>query len=375
LAALLVAKLKSQSGPSYFNLSLYPTYAQDSFLDPTAVYFGMNTYNGNNTTYLFISDTGHHQIKMYNLQTGTIQEIFGNGTAGYVNSTSYNSEFHYPAGLSGPGVVTAYDPFYRVPVTWVQLRVWDGLNNVVRQICKPESPSHSIGCSSDTVTTVAGNGTAGYVDGPALSAEFRAMTSSGVAISTSETLLADPFNNVIRLWNSGTSTVGTYAGNGTSGYVNGPASSAEFSDISNVAADSSGNLGVSDTGNFVIRKVDTSGNVTTLAGDGTQGYLDGSGSSAEFALPTAVIYNSSDTHWYVADSLNNCIRRIDSSGTVSTYAGQRTSGFTNGTLSEAQFSSPTDIVISGTKMYVADSGNNAIRVIDMSTGAVSTLID
>lgn len=375
LSAALVVRSRSQGAPAQFTLTIYPTYAQDNLLVPTAVYFGTATLNHNNTSYLFISDTGHHQIKLYDLQTNTIVDTYGNGTAGFVNSTSANSEFDYPSGLSGPGVVTAEDPFYHVPVTFVQLRVWDGINNVLRLICKPESPEHSIGCSTDSVTTLAGNGTAGYVDGPVASAEFQRLTSSGEAISTTQTLIADPFNNVIRLWDSGKGTVSTYAGNGTEGFVNGPASSAEFSGAANIAADSSGNLGVADTANFVIRKIDTSGNVTTLAGNGTQGYLDGPAASAEFAMPTSVIYNATDGYWYVADSLNNCIRRIDSSGNVSTYAGQQTGGFTNGALSVAQFSSPTMIAISGTNMYVADSNNNAIRVINMSTGTVSTLLD
>jgi DNA-binding beta-propeller fold protein YncE len=90
-------------------------------------------------------------------------------------------------------------------------------------------------------------------------------------------------------------------------------------------------------------------------------------------MPTGITYNPGDHYWYVADAGNNCIRRITSTGTVSTYAGSNVGGYVDGALSLARFSSPADLAIDGTNMYITDSGNNAIRKIDMSAGKVSTI--
>jgi len=142
---------------------------------------------------------------------------------------------------------------------------------------------------------------------------------------------------------------------------------------SSATLDASLNLYISDVGNFVIRKISTAGIVSTFAGSGTQGYVNGSATAAQFAMPTDVFYNPSDKYVYVADAGNNCIRRISSTGVVSTYAGSNVGGEVDGQLTLARFSSPTGLVIDGTNMYITDSANNAIRKIDMSAGVVSTI--
>jgi hypothetical protein len=183
---------------------------------------------------------------------------------------------------------------------------------------------------------------------------------------------ADPFNHVIRYIDS-SNNVSTFAGTGSPGYVNGPKASAKFNGPSSATLDPSGNVYVSDVGNFVIRKISTAGTVSTFAGSGVQGYVNGSASVAQFAMPTGITYNPKDGYWYVADAGNNCIRRISSSGVVSTYAGSNVGGEVDGSLSLARFSSPADLAIDGTNMYITDSANNAIREINMSTGVVSTI--
>jgi DNA-binding beta-propeller fold protein YncE len=104
------------------------------------------------------------------------------------------------------------------------------------------------------------------------------------------------------------------------------------------------------------------------------GWADGQGTSACFSRPTAVVFNSADNMLYVADSHNNCIRRIDASGNVTTYAGTSEPGLVNGSLSQARFSMPTDLVILNGFMYISDSMNNVIRRIDMNACIVSTFI-
>jgi DNA-binding beta-propeller fold protein YncE len=143
-----------------------------------------------------------------------------------------------------------------------------------------------------------------------------------------------------------------------------------------VTTDSAGNLMVADIGNNAIRKIDAAGYVTTLAGRGPTlpGFADGPGSVAKFFRPTSAVFNSADGMTYVADSHNNRIRRIDANGNVTTYAGTGVTGLVNGSRQQAQFSLPTDLVIYGGFMYISDSGNNVIRRIDMATGIVSTYI-
>jgi hypothetical protein len=185
--------------------------------------------------------------------------------------------------------------------------------------------------------------------------------------------MIDAGTHTIRAWDA--SNVYTYAGTGTAGLTNGYRTSATFYTPTQMVEDSSVKLIVSDMGNNAVRVIDTSGNVTTLAGNGESGYVDANGSSARFNYPTSVAYNAADGYTYVADSHNNCIRRVDSSGNVTTYAGTNEAGLVNGSLSQARFDGPTDVVINNGFMYVSDSRNNCIRRIDMTNGQVSTYIN
>jgi sugar lactone lactonase YvrE len=150
---------------------------------------------------------------------------------------------------------------------------------------------------------------------------------------------------------------------------------ASFSSPSGVVADGSGNLFVSDTGNHTIRKVTPAGAVTTFAGSaGEPGSTDAAGALARFNRPTGLAIDGSG-NIYVADTGNHTIRRIDTGGNVTTVAGLAgTSGSTNATGTSARFKSPAALAVtSGGILYVADTLNYTIRKIVLSSRAVTTL--
>jgi len=165
---------------------------------------------------------------------------------------------------------------------------------------------------------------------------------------------------------------------GTTGSVDGAGTAARFNAPLGVAADSAGNIYVADTNNHTIRKIDSTGGVVTLAGDSvtqTSGNVNATGAAARFNLPSGVVTDSAG-NVYVADTANHSIRKIDSAGAVTTLAGTTAPGNTNGGGSIARFNFPSGIAIdSAGILYVADTNNHMIRkiVVTAGVGAVTTL--
>jgi len=160
----------------------------------------------------------------------------------------------------------------------------------------------------------------------------------------------------------------------TTGWFDGAGSAALFKLPYGVAVDASGNLYVADTGNNTIRKVTSSGVATTLAGlAGSPGAADGSGQAARFNTPGGVAVDGSN-NVYVADSSNQTIRKVTPAGVVTTLAGLAGApGSVDGSGSSARFNSPQSVAVdAGGNVYVADATNCAIRKITPA-GVVSTL--
>ncbi len=227
---------------------------------------------------------------------------------------------------------------------------------------------------SGVVTTLAGSaGQKGSSDGSGSAARFDYPT--GVAVdSAGNVYVADSFNDEIRkITPSGVVT--TLAGSaGQPGSGNGSGTAARFNDPLGVAVDDAGNVYVADNLNDEVRKITPSGVVATLAGSALQsGSSDGSGSAARFNWPVAVAVDGAG-NVYVADEFNHEIRKITPSGVVATLAGSAgQTGSSNGSGSAARFYYPTGVAVDGAgNVYVADQDNEEIREIT-PTGLVATM--
>ena len=160
------------------------------------------------------------------------------------------------------------------------------------------------------VETIAGNGVPGFADGDGDKARFR--TPTGLALSLDERFLfvADLNNARIRRVDLQTRRVETYAGSGLLGNADGPPGEATFSQPIGLAVDSDGTLYVSDFAGNRIRRIDTEGNVSTVAGDQKTKFRDGPGITATFNLPRGIALDRQRGILYVADTENQRVRAI-----------------------------------------------------------------
>lgn len=221
------------------------------------------------------------------------------------------------------------------------------------------------------VTTLAGDGIGGVDDGPAPAARFS--DPFGVAIDANgNVIVADggDSNRIRRITPRG--HVETLAGS-REGYADGQATAAAFNTPSGVALDANGNIFIADTANNRIRRLTPQGQVSTLAGQGARGHRDGPALQAQFDGPIGIAV-SDDGSIIVADSYNDCIRRISPDGQVSTLAGARRPGLQDGPATAALFDTPCGVAVdSEGNVFVADTGNDAIRKITLQ-GEVVTIV-
>jgi uncharacterized protein (TIGR03437 family) len=295
---------------------------------------------------LFIAE--FHNQRIRKVSSGVISTVAGSGTQGFSgdNGPATSAQLNGPSGVAVDSAGNLY--------------IADYLNVRIRKV------------SNGVITTVAGNGTQwfGGDNGPATSAQL--WYPSGVAVDSAGNLyVADTFNHRIRKISNGVIT--TVAGGGPSLGDNGPATSAQVLYPYGVAADSTGNLYIADTGHNRIRKV-SNGVITTVAGNGTCCFSgdNGPANGAQVYFPEGVAVDSAGD-LYIADNVNNRIRKV-SNGVISTVAGTGTEGFSgdNGPATSAQLNHPAGVAVdSAGNLYIADTSNNLIRKV--SEGVISTV--
>jgi len=301
---------------------------------------------------VYVADTGNNRIRMIT-PAGVVSTLLGNGTTVFSNGTGTNSGFNSPWGVAVDFAGTLY--------------VTDRHNTRIRIIRNPTQ----VPLNRGVVTTLAGS-TSGSTNATGTNATFA--SPSGVAVDSQGNIyVSDRGNNLIRKITPA-GVVTTLAGQTTAGSTNATGTSASFRVPSGVAVNSAGDVYVADNNNFCIRKITSTGVVTTfagIAGQGTQGYADGTATAAKFNYPNGVAVDSGG-FVYVADTDNNRIRKITPLGVVSTFAGQATTGSTDAAGTNAQFNLPLGVAVdSAGNVYVADQFNNRIRKIT-AAGVVST---
>jgi uncharacterized repeat protein (TIGR01451 family) len=295
-------------------------------------------FDGVNTIY--VADLYNHAIRAINMTTGTVSTLAGTGSAGFVNGIGTSASFNAPAGV-----------FYKDGFLYVA----DDFNQAIRKI----------DLSNDSVSTVAGSGSSGFQDGPALTAKF--YEPKGLAVDDSGIVyVADYGNNRIRKISGG--VVSTFAGTGTSGSANGALLSATFSWPRDLCFDNLGNMYVTDILNNKIRRI-ANGTVSTLAGSGAQGGTDGTGSSASFYSPVGIVYKNGAL--YVVDGAGNKVRKVTLNGVVTTIAGTGASGYANGACNTSKFNLPQGLTIDNAgNIYVGDKSNNSVRIIGTTNNSI-----
>ena len=311
---------------------------------------------------LYVADTKNHRVRKIDT-SGMITTIAGTGVAGFSGDggAAVSARIRNPESVS----VDAADNLYIAG------------NHHIRKID-----------TFGVITTIAGNGMAGFSgDGGAATGAQLNFPFNVTTDTTGNLYITDKYNHRIRKIDSGTGIITTVAGNPTlytdgvtwlGGFSGdgGPASAAELNYPSSSAVDAAGNLYIADTKNHRIRMVDTLGVITTVAGTGMAGFSGdtGAATAAQLFEPRGLTIDTAG-NLYIADWRNYRVRKVDTSGVITTVAGNGQLGFSGdgGPATEAKLISPADVTVDTTgNLYISDSSSNRIRKVS-TAGLITTV--
>ncbi len=335
-------------------------YSGDGFAAVDAQLDSPNSVAVSSAGDLFISDSGNNVVREVIRSTGVITAYAGSGACGY-SGDGYAAASAQLSDPTGVAVDAAGD-----------ILIADSGNNVIREVNR----------ATGVITTIAGTGVSGYSgDGySATQAELSDPTAIAMG-AAGQVFIADTCNDAVREVDLSTGLIQTVAGNGAWGYSGdgGAAKLAELSNPLGVAADAAGDVFIADSLNNVVREVFSStGLIGTVAGNGAESYSgDGkAATSAELYDPMGVATDGAG-NFFIADSNNNVIREVNfSTGVISTVAGNGTWGYSGngGAATSAQLNDPTGVALDAAgDLFIADSGNNVVRMVDLSTGVITTV--
>lgn len=327
---------------------------------------------------IYVADYANNRIREVVGKTGVIQTVAGDGNRGYSGDGGEATQ----AELSGPSAV-AVDGSGNIFIT-------DSNNNVIREVVT----------ATGVIQTVAGNGKPGYSgDGGKATQAQLDFPAAACVDNSGNIFIAEPVNPRISEVVAATGIIQTVAGNGSSGYSGdgGPATQAQLGFPEGLFVDGSGNLFIADAyysscqldpdgnpicmpaGGGVIRKVDSkTGNIQTVAGNGTLGYSGdgGTATQAELSDPNAV-YVDPTGNVFISDFANEVIREVTAAtGVIQTIAGKGTAGYSGdgGKASQAELKSPSGVWLDKSgNVFIADQGNNRIREVVSASGIIQTV--
>jgi trimeric autotransporter adhesin len=309
---------------------------------------------------VYIADYYNHRIRKVAATTGLITTVAGTGLAGFAGEAgpATNARLYYPSGI-------AVDPagnFY----------IADSYNHRIRKVT----------VATGVITTVAGNGTAGSAGDGSVATAAQLNQPFAVAIDGAGNIyIADRNNNKIRMVTLSSGNIATVAGTGVAGYLGDgtPATTARINDPTGVAVDAEGNFFIADFGNHRVRKVAASnGNITTLAGTGTAGFLGEAvlATSTRLYGPAGVAVDGAG-NVYIGDYYNNRVRKVTvATGVLHTIAGSGNTlfGGDGGSGDAAQLYYPLGIAVDAAgSLYVADQYNNRVRRVASPLGNPTAL--
>ena len=310
---------------------------------------------------LLVADSAHNRILVMQLN-GTIIETVGNGTAGSADGDFKNAQFHFPQGIAFSYEGDTED------ITGIAY-IADTGNHLLRKI----------DFNHGTVSTLAGTGHQGYEHNihnqPALKASMASPWDLAFYPDNQHLVITQAGLHQLWSYDLATKTISVLAGNGQESLVDGPNPKNALAQTSGVSP-----VGEGDTLYFVdaetssLRKLQN-GEVTTLIGSGLFdfGYKEGTKTTALMQHPLGLV--ADDKQVFIADSYNHSIRRYDiATGTLSNFIGQGQRGTKDGDFKTARFNEPNAIIKVGDKLYIADTNNQQIRVADLTSKTVSTLV-
>ncbi len=363
---------------------------------------------------VWLADTGNHRVRRVDPTTGVITTVAGTGAnSGYSGdggqaTATPLAEPRDVVTVPGALMVVANTHFvYRVDLTTGVLTrhagadpggSYNGDNQPATdaQLSQPSSLAadaagnlwiadetnsriRRVDATTGEITTVAGTGSIGF------NGDNQPATSAGLFYPNSVALdgdghmyVADQYHDRVRRVEAGTGTITTVAGTGTFTGDGGPATAAQLYSPSGVVADAGANVFVTDSDNHRIRRIDAgTGEITTVAGTGTEGYSGDGGpaTAAELDEPVGLTMDPAGNLWF-ADHDSDTVRRIDAgTGVITTVAGPGSWGFAGagGPATAAQLNEPAGVAVTAAGLWIADGDNHRIRYVDLTTGDITTV--
>ena len=305
---------------------------------------------------VFIADTNHNRIVIANIESGQVLNVIGNGKYDYINGDFRNTAFAAPQGMA-------------LSEDGMTLYIADTENHALRQV----------DLRAEEVTTIAGTGVQSPFYPPRAGAGITVALNSpwDLELDSDKLYIAMAGSHQVWVMDLSTGRVEPFAGSGREGTRDGLRAVAELAQPSGLALDGMGRLYFADSEGSSIRWAETGeGGVTdTLAGNGKDnlfdfGDMDGFGRKALLQHALGVVYHDGEV--FIADTYNSKIKRIDpQTMEVKTFLGSG-HGWRDG--SDPLFYEPGGIDVGGNKLYVADTNNHSIRIIDLESGDTNTLV-